>query len=291
MNGWLNLYKPKGITSAGLVGRVKRILGKVKIGHTGTLDPLAEGILPLALGEATKLADLLVDKPKTYQFTMQFGRQTTTSDAEGEVIATTDKLVSVEELVKITPKFIGNISQIPSIYSAIKIAGERAYKLARQGQEVAIPPRIIEIYDLKLDKFDSILQQATFTCHCSKGTYIRTLAEDIALSLQNLAFVIELRRLAVGKFNYDNSLNWTRLENSSTAKEELLHNLLSIDFLLDDIPVIIVNEEEAWRIRCGQQVQLGDSSRNFLAVKYDNKLLAIGSSEQGIFKIKRVFNL
>ena len=290
MNGWLNIYKPKNTNSAHIVAIVKRAFKGLKTGHAGTLDPLAEGVLPIALGEATKLADMLVSAEKTYEFTVKFGARTESGDLGSEVIETTDALVAKGEIEKIIPKFIGEITQTPSKFSAIKIKGVRAYKLARSGAEVAMPSRKIHIYSLKLLSFNEIEQTATLIAECSKGTYIRSLGEDIAFSLQNLGHVIELKRLAVGKFVAQNAIDLTKLD-LQLDMQQIYDQILPVDFVLDDILVINVVEDIALRIRNGQKVNIQNSQDGLSAVYCNGILCAIGEIESGLFKIKRVFNL
>ena len=210
VSGWLNIYKPKGMSSAKLVALVKRLvcaggiseLGKqkIRIGHAGTLDPLAEGVLPIGIGEATKLMQFLVNASKSYVFTIQFGMSTSTGDSEGDVILTTDRVPTEEQCFDVCENFIGTISQKPHAFSAVKVNGKRAYKLARENINFDLASRVIQIYDLKCLSVDSKTKTAQYLVECSKGTYVRKLAEDLALSLQSLGFVIELRRTRVGVF-------------------------------------------------------------------------------------------
>ena len=192
MNGWLNIYKPKGFSSAKIVSMVKRLFKGNKVGHTGTLDLEAEGVLPIAIGEATKLVRILIDAKKQYAFTVKFGAQTDTADSAGRVIKTASYIPEATECEQVCERFIGKVEQLPPAYSALKVDGQRAYKLAREGKEVILAKRSIYVYDLKCTSYDATQGTASYLCTCSKGTYIRTLAEDISLSLQSLGFVIEL---------------------------------------------------------------------------------------------------
>ena len=308
-NGWLNIYKPKNISSAHIINKVKRILGKgQKIGHAGTLDPMAEGILPVALGEATKLTGVMVDKSKTYEFAIQFGYKTDTADATGEIIDKSNINIEEEKLIEILQKFTGKIQQIPSKYSAIKIDGQRAYKKARRGEVFDMPSREIYIHDIILEEFKKQEGQAKIFCNCSKGTYIRTLAEDIAFGLQTLGFVIELRRLGVGSFKIDSSISLAEFDLTKTEKENLDESkfensfktlsqaILPVDFVLDDIPVINIGQEVAKKVKFGQKVLFSDVNNHeyqkLTALKHDSKLIATGKIiEDGKFSINRVFNL
>ncbi len=290
INGWLNIYKPRGISSAAVVAIIKRTFKGVKTGHAGTLDPLAEGILPIALGEATKLTEMLIDAKKTYQFTIKFGSRTSSGDIEGSVIATTENLVKESDINDVLHKFIGEISQVPPAFSAIKINGVRAYKLARAGDMPEMKMRQIHIYDLKLLAFNAEDQTATLICECSKGTYIRTLAEDIGFSLQNLGHVIELKRLGVGKFTVASAANLSDIQMQDNL-QRLSSHILPVDFVLDDILVINVSEDIALRIRNGQKIIFGDALEGLSVVYCNSILYAIGIVDDGLFKIKRVFNL
>lgn len=293
INGWLNIYKPRGITSAKLVGSVKRILGKVKIGHTGTLDPEAEGVLPLAIGEATKLCSILIDGRKKYIFRIQFGAKTTTGDIEGEIVEKTSFIPSKEACQKIVGDFIGILRQVPPIFSAIKIDGKRAYDIARSNQTCIMPEREITIYDLKFLDYDKENFTAEYEVECSKGTYVRTLAEDISLSLQSLGFVIELRRTQVASFLEEKSISFADLAllNREEACSKLLQNISKVDSVLDDIPVLDIDDEAAYKVRCGQQLYLNESDKDKLWLRYQNNVLSIGSLYQGRFNSARVFNL
>ncbi|QQV75134.1 tRNA pseudouridine synthase B [Rickettsia tillamookensis] len=287
---WLNIYKPRGISSAKLVSMVKKILGKVKVGYAGTLDVEAEGILPLAVGEATKLIQLLIDARKTYIFTVKFGLQTDSGDYAGKVIATKDYIPSQEEAYTVCSKFIGNVTQIPPAFSALKVNGVRAYKLAREGKEVELKPRNITIYNLKCLNFDEKNATATYYAECSKGTYIRTLAEDLALSLQSLGFVIELRRTQVGIFKEENAIHIISPEE--ITKEFLETKSIKIEAILDDILVLDATDSQAQQIKYGQKCLFNyEKDVDLLWVRYKSVLLAIGSLNKSCFNSLRIFNL
>jgi len=225
---------------------VKHVLKIKKVGHTGTLDLEAEGVLPIALGEATKLVSVVTDFIKQYAFTIQFGAKTDTADASGKKLKTTSYIPQEHECHTICNLFIGEIEQIPPAYSALKINGKRAYKIARTGNKVQLIKRTIHIIDLKCTNYDSNIGTASYICSCSKGTYIRTLAEDISLSLQSLGFVIKLVRLKVGIFISDNTVNLTNLRDKSyeNTKSILYNEFLKIETVLDDIPVLDINIEQ-----------------------------------------------
>ncbi|WP_341792667.1 MULTISPECIES: tRNA pseudouridine(55) synthase TruB [unclassified Rickettsia] len=296
-NYWLNIYKPKGISSAKAVAIIKRTLGKVKIGHAGTLDVEAEGILPLAVGEATKLMPILIDAKKTYIFTLQFGAQTDSGDYSGKIINTASYVPSKEEVFSVSSKFTGIISQTPPAFSAIKVNGVRSYKLARQGLAAELKARNITIYNLKCINFDEEKATATYCVECSKGTYIRSLAEDMALSLQSLAFVIELRRIQVGAFKMENAIIMSKPEESKQeiTKEFLEEKSIRIEAILDDILVLDATFEQAQKIKYGQKCYFNsrpsEDDVTLLWVRYEGVLLAIGSLNKNCFNSMRVFNL
>lgn len=295
MDGWINLYKPKGISSAKAVAIVKKSFPKRKIGHTGTLDLEADGVLPIAVGEATKLVSFLMDAIKKYQFVIKFGAKTDTADASGAIIAKSEYIPTAEECLNVCPNFIGEIKQIPPAYSALKIAGKRAYDLARRGETVILQERFITIYDLRLVSYSPQERSATYVCTCSKGTYIRSLAEDISLRLKTLGYVIELTRLSVGRFHLENSLDVKMLLKlgDESATQLLISQYSKIESILDDIPVLEATEAQVQKIYFGQEVifdEVNDLSQVW--VKNTNgKLIAIGSLYSKRFKSSRVFNL
>jgi len=289
INGWINIYKPIGISSAGLVGAVKKILGGVKIGHTGTLDVEAEGVLPLGVGEATKLAQFLVDAKKAYRFKVQFGACTNTGDRVGKILKTTEHIPSYQEAVDICKKFTGTITQIPPAFSALKISGVPAYKLARSGQSVELKPREIEIFSLNLESYDEQEKTATYYTECSKGTYIRTLAEDISLSLQSLGFVLELARTRVGVFDASSALKPSSA--SDLSAEAILSNLQNIEVVLADILVFDIDVDIALKVRHGKKIPIASNDIERIWLRANNKIIAIGSVRNGYFNSARVLNV
>jgi tRNA pseudouridine55 synthase len=294
MNGWINIYKPRGISSARAVSMVKRAFKGDKVGHPGTLDREAEGVLPMAIGEATKLVSILIDAKKQYAFTVKFGAKTDTADSAGKVIETTQHIPRKEECHQICSKFIGLIEQTPPAYSALKVNGERAYKLAREGKEVQLAKRNITIYDLKCTGYNEEHGTADYLCECSKGTYIRTLAEDISLSLQSLGFVVELRRLKVGMFDADNAINNSHYAELNLAEvtKLLQDKCLRIEDVLDDIPVLEASDSHAKLIRFGQTCQFDDEKNYDLVwIRNNGHIVAVGSLLERSFKSSRVFNL
>ncbi len=294
IDGWLNIYKPRGISSAKAVAIIKRSFKPSKVGHTGTLDLEAEGILPIAIGEATKLVSVLIDAKKQYSFTVQLGAKTDTADSAGKIIDRTENIPSEEECQEICSSFIGEIEQTPPAYSALKINGKRAYKIAREGGEVKLTKRKIHIFSLECTNYDADNKTANFICDCSKGTYIRTLAEDISLSLQSLGFVIELRRLKVGMFTSENAINISSFEDKDFEEiKNTLHNqCLKVEAVLDDIPVLDASLAQVQKIRFGQKCHFDyDQNCELLWIRHDNKIVAIGALHQNNFKPSRVFNL
>lgn len=296
-NGWLNLYKPLGISSAKLLSAIKSYLKqdctKIKIGHAGTLDLEAEGVLPVALGEATKLISILMDARKIYRFKIQFGANTNTGDKTGKITNVTDKIPTIESCQSIVDRFHGLITQYPPKFSALKVNGRRAYDLARAEIEFELRPREIRIFNLKCVAYDNINHTATYVTECSKGTYIRTLAEDIALSLQSLGFVLELAREQVGIFDKNSAIDVSSLAKISRADTNayLVQKILRIDAVLDDIPVLDIDDFCAFKVRNGQAVNFESPDKDFLWLRHHNNLLAIGKIFQGRFHSSRVFNL
>ena len=288
-NGWLNLYKPVGISSAGVVAIVKRVFGRnTKVGHTGTLDVEAEGILPIAIGEATKLVQFLMDARKTYRFTIKFGATTDTGDRAGQVVGRCDKIPKYQECLNVCEKFVGIITQIPPKFSALKISGVPAYKLAREGKAPEMKPRNIEVFSLKCTGYDELEGAATYVAEVSKGTYIRTLAEDISLCLQSLGFVIELARTRVGSFNESDSLDPESLKLKDLAEISAL--LQDPEVVLADIPVIHVDVDIAGKVRYGQKVFIESQDIDLVWLEHAGHVLAIGAMSSGCFVSARVFN-
>ncbi len=256
MHGWIILDKPLGLSSAGGVAAVKRILRqagypKVKIGHGGTLDPLATGVLPIALGEATKLAGRMLDATKAYDFTVRWGTATATEDAEGAVTATSDVRPDAAAVAAVLPQFTGPIAQTPPAYSALKVDGERAYKLARAGEVVELAQRHVTIFDLTLIAARD--DDATFSAIVSKGTYIRSLARDIALALGTVGHVAMLRRTKAGPFTLQDSIT---LDNLAVLVQggALEQALMPLTAGLDDIPALAVDPDQAAALQQGRRL-------------------------------------
>jgi len=297
VNGWLILDKPYGMTSTQAVGKVRWLFNAEKAGHGGTLDPLASGLLPIALGEATKTVSHAMDGRKIYRFTARWGEERTTDDLEGEVSATSDKRPAREEIEAVLPRFTGEIMQAPPAYSAIKVDGERAYDLARAGEVVELAERPILIEALTLVETPDP-DHATFEVTCGKGTYIRSLARDMGRALGSAAHVTSLRRVAVGPFTETHMIsleNLTELSHKAPGGDANKGVLLPIETVLDGIPALAIDEEQARRLKLGQSVLLRGANapiaEDAVLVMSGGKPLGIGTIIQGSLKPKRLFNL
>ncbi|MBL3284245.1 tRNA pseudouridine synthase B [Rickettsiales endosymbiont of Paramecium tredecaurelia] len=289
MEGWINLYKPKGISSSKATLILKPLVWPNKIGHCGTLDLEAHGVLPVAIGNATKFVDLVSNQRKKYFFTVQFGACTDTGDSAGKYVETTNIIPSNEDMCKVCDRFLGTITQTPSKFSAIKINGQRAYKLARSEQEFEMPSRQVHIYCLKLVACGE--GWASYEVECSKGTYVRSLAEQMASCLQSLGFVIDLERLSVGKFCANSALSLDLFKcPHPSALVNLKSNLLNLEFALDDILVLSIAESDAQKIAYGSSIDAPCSDDNSVCVKYNGKIVAIGLVKDKRFIPKKVFN-
>ena len=297
VHGWVILDKPHGMTSTQAVGKVRWLFNAEKAGHGGTLDPLASGLLPIALGEATKTVSYAMDGRKVYRFTAAFGEERTTDDLEGEVTVTSARRPTKEEIESILPRFTGVIMQAPPAYSAIKVDGERAYDLARAGEAVELAERPVLIEALRLvDMPDP--DHATFEVTCGKGTYIRSLARDMARALGTAAHVSMLRRVAVGPFTEAHMIsleNLTEVSHNAPGGNAMNGVLLALETVLDGIPALAVDEEKARRLRLGQNVLLRGANAPIVCdavlVMSGGKPLGIGQISEGMLKPKRLFNL
>lgn len=254
VDGWLILDKPAGITSTQAVNIVKRIFNAQKAGHAGTLDPLATGILPIALGEATKTVPYVMDGRKTYRFTLKFGEARATDDAEGAVTATSDHRPTTEAILAILPAFTGEIDQVPPAFSAIKVDGERAYDLARAGEAVELKSRKVAIHGLALIERPNP-DEARFEVRSGKGAYMRSLGRDLAIRLGTCGHITSLRRIAVGPFSEAAAISLASLQALGHSPAAFEH-LLPIETALDDIPALALTATEAIRLRSGQPVGL-----------------------------------
>ena len=291
INGWIILDKPQNISSNQVLRKIQYELRAKKAGHIGTLDPFATGVLPLAFGEATKLIQYLEGDQKTYEFELEFGTTTSTLDTEGEVTETSNNIPTLEELTKILPKFVGKITQIPPMYSAIHINGKRAYELARSGEEVELPSREITIHSLTLQSYDILRKRAHLSVTCSKGTYIRTLGQDIAKSLNTVGYLTSLRRTQNGIFNLSHTILLDNLKNM-LYKDCGETPVLPVETFLCDITVIALTQTESLKLKNGQAIDSkGYSPQNQpYACCLDNKLIALAEVKENKLLPIRVFN-
>ena len=303
MFGVINIYKPKGLTSHDVVGIVRKILGIKQVGHTGTLDPFAHGVLPVCVGKATRLIEYF-DDDKEYLATVKFGTATSTYDIEGEVTHTSQTVVSQEELLKELENFKGKIKQYPPKYSAVKVDGKKLYEYARQGVQIEIKPREVTVYNADLVSFDFEHQIAEIKIKCSKGTYIRSIANDLGVNLGCFGHLIELERALAGKFAVENSVKlpveilpkqpedkFVKYKIMNDAKSVLENNIQNpIEGM--SMPVINVDEEDYKRIRTGNPLTKSSDkikSGDFLILIYNNHMVAIGQYEGAKIKVKKVF--
>jgi tRNA pseudouridine55 synthase len=255
IHGWLVIDKPEGLTSAAVVARVRKMLSAAKVGHGGTLDPMATGVLPIALGEATKTVSFAMDGRKTYQFTAVWGTATDTDDREGRVIATSDVRPTRAQIRAALPRFVGAIAQVPPRYSAVKVEGERAYALAREGQDVALEARTVSVYSFDLIDETASESDTTFRVTCGKGTYIRALVRDLAEALGTCGHVGQLRRTACGPFSEEDAISLDKWEALGHCPAALAY-LRPVRTVLDDIPALALTDQEAHRLRHGQALAL-----------------------------------
>lgn len=307
IHGWVILDKPLDMTSTQAVSAVRRVYNAKKAGHAGTLDPLASGVLPIALGEATKTVPFAMEGEKTYRFTVKWGERTDTLDTEGKVVATSDTRPERAEIEAVLTDFIGEIQQIPPAFSAIKVDGERAYDLARDGETVELEARTIRVEDLRLlDCPEPDL--AVFEMHCGKGSYVRAMARDLAHALGTEGHVAALRRVGVGSFDAAESIRLDELEEMA-HKGAASEALLPVQTALDDIPALAVTEEEVFQLKQGRSIVLlprqakelkehrrprliGGKDCTFTALAVCGEVaVALGDAQAGKFQPSRVFNL
>jgi len=294
VHGWLIFDKPEGMNSTRAVGLVKSLYDAAKAGHAGTLDPLATGVLPIALGEATKTVPFVVEGSKVYRFTVRFGIETNTDDAEGKVTASSDRRPSSPEIEATLPRFTGEIIQVPPRFSALKVEGARAYELARDEEQFELEPRPVSIARLTLvahpDKDHCILET-----ECGKGTYVRALARDLGRALGSHGHVAALRRTRVGPFGEDRAVSVERLEALASDRDDLVTALEPVEIALRDIPALTVSAADATRLRRGQPVLLRGRDAPILAgtiyAMARGTLVAVGEVSEGELKPRRIFNL
>jgi tRNA pseudouridine55 synthase len=300
VSGWICLDKPYDLTSTHAVSRVRRLFNAQKAGHAGTLDPLATGVLPIALGEATKTVPFLMDADKAYRFTIAWGRSTATCDREGETVAESGARPTIAEVEAVLPRFVGEISQVPPAYSAIKIDGERAYDLARAGEVVELAARTVTIHSAHVAEAPDV-DHVTLEIECGKGTYVRAIARDLAEILGACGHVSALRRTRVGGFTEQSAVTLELLEDlGHKARQSEL--LLPVETALDDIPELAVTDEDAFRLKQGRPIvlvprqveslkaRLKPGSRTVSATA-GGSVVALCEMRAGRLEPSRVFNL
>ena len=291
ISGWVILDKPVGIGSTQCVSKIKWLFQAAKAGHAGTLDPLASGMLPLALGEATRTVPFIMDGQKTYRFTVTWGVETNTDDLAGEAVKKSDERPTKQEILALLPNYIGEIEQVPPQFSAVKIDGERAYKRARDGEEMEIKSRIVEIETLEL--IENTSDTATFEVLCGKGTYVRSLARDMGRDLKCYGHITELRRTSVAPFLEEDLIPLEKLVEMEGDLDKLDSELFTTGTALDEILEVPVTKEQVHRLRLGNSIVL--RGRDAIAhadeafASSGDELIAIGVIDKGQFKPKRVF--
>ncbi len=297
INGWLILDKPLEMTSTQAVGKVRWLFQAQKAGHAGTLDPLATGILPIALGEATKTVSFAVDGQKAYRFAVRWGVETTTDDTEGEAVRTSEIRPALGEIEALLPQFTGEIMQTPPAFSAIKIGGQRAYDLARDGEEVILEPRPAFIDMLRIVEMPDDTT-TVFEAECGKGTYVRAIARDLGRKLGCFGHVTSLRRTRVGPFSEDKAITLAELvalHDQDDGGAELMRCLMPIETALSDMTELNVTWPDASRLRLGQPVLIRGRDAPIMQGEVyavcKGQLVAIGEIERGELRPTRVFNL
>ncbi len=285
MFGFLNVYKPTGKTSHDVVAVLRRVTKIKQIGHTGTLDPFAEGVLPICIGKATRLIEYLNDD-KAYIGTIQFGSSTTTYDTEGEIVKTSDKIVTQENVEDCLKYFRGEIEQLPPIYSAIKVNGKKLYEYAREGQDVKIEPRKVTIFELELVNFDMQKQQAEVKIICSKGTYIRSIANDLGEKLGVFGHLIKLVRIKAGEFDVENSIKLEDLNTVEVVLSNLIYPTEKLNFMIYNL-----DNEEKKRISNGMAIIPNQQFKNdeYVILMDNEKLAAITKFDGKFLKCEKVF--
>ncbi len=297
VHGWLVLDKPLGLTSTEAVSRVKRAFDAAKAGHAGTLDPLATGVLPIAFGEATKTVPYVVDGQKSYRFTVGWGRETSTDDTEGEALRESPERPSRERIEAALDDFVGEVMQVPPHYSAVKVEGERAYDLAREGEAFELAARPVRIDRLELMELPDA-GHAVLEADCGKGTYVRALARDLGRTLGCFGHVTALRRTRVGPYTDADTISLADVEqlgHSAAGREGLDALLRPVETALDDIPALAVSGTDAARLKRGQAVLLRGRDAPILKgpvyAMSRGMLVALGEVQQGELRPTRVFNL
>ena len=285
MFGFLNIYKPKGKTSHDVVAILRRVTKIKQIGHTGTLDPFAEGVLPVCIGKATRLIEYLADD-KAYIGTVQLGKSTTTYDIEGDMVKVSDKEVSIEEIEKALQSFRGEIEQFPPIYSAIKVNGKKLYEYARKGEEVEIKPRKVTIKNLKILNYDSKDRALELYIECSKGTYIRSIANDLGEVLGVYGHLTKLVRVKAGEFEIKDCIRLEDLKTKEDAEKVLINPLEKLHYLKYEL-----GEEEKNKVLNGMEIFSPQDYEGIVILVYSNNILAIGEAFGRRIKCVKVFGI
>jgi len=295
IHGWLILDKPVGRTSTTAVAILKRLSRAKKVGHAGTLDPLASGVLPIAFGEATKTVSFAMDGRKVYRFKVRWGVETDTDDSEGKIVSESDTRPSQESIDAMLGRFTGTIEQTPPVFSALKIGGERAYNLAREGENVSLAPRTIDVHRLGLIETPDA-DHAVLEAECGKGTYVRALARDIGRALGCLGHVCALRRTQVGSFTEKDSVTIEEVKRiAQSGADALSASLLPVESSLGDVPSVSVSRADADRLTLGQAVLLRGRDApvmgGIVSVSAQGLLIALAEVEHGSLHPRRIFHL
>lgn len=284
MFGFLNVYKPKGITSHDVVSALRRITKVKQIGHTGTLDPFAEGVLPICIGKATRLIEYL-DDDKAYTGTIQLGSSTTTYDLEGEEVNFSDKKVTLDEIEAALDKFRGEIEQLPPIYSAIKVNGKKLYDYAREGKEVKIEPRRVNISKLEILEYDETNRRLTLHIECSKGTYIRSIAHDLGTELTTFGHLVKLVRVKAGMFEVNNAVSLEHIQTKEDVEKLLIAPLKKLNYMTYEL-----NKNELVKVSNGTAIMPSKElpENSLILLTSQERLIAAAKMTKGLLKCLKV---
>lgn len=285
MFGFLNIYKPKGKTSHDVVAILRRVTKIKQIGHTGTLDPFAEGVLPICIGKATRLIEYLADD-KAYIGTVQLGKSTTTYDIEGDAVKVSDKEISIEEIENALQGFRGEIEQLPPIYSAIKVNGKKLYEYARKGEKVEIKPRKVIINELKILNYDSENRLLELYIECSKGTYIRSIANDLGEALGVYGHLVKLIRVKAGEFDIKDCIKLEDIKTKENVERALINPLEKLHYKRYEL-----NEDEKNKVLNGMEISVSENVEGTVILVYSNNILAIGEASGLRIKCSKVFGI
>ena len=285
MKGIINILKPTNMTSFDVIAYLRKLTGEKRIGHTGTLDPMATGVLPVCIGKATRLIEYLKDD-KAYKGIVQLGSSTTTYDIEGEIVNVSDNSVTKEDIDSVLDSFRGEIEQLPPIYSAIKVGGKKLYEYAREGKEVDVQPRRVNIKEIKILNYDENSRQLELYIGCSKGTYIRSIANDLGEKLGTYGHLIKLVRVQAGDFDIENSVKLEDLENMEIVRQHLIEPVKMLDY-----PKYELSPEELEKVSHGMNIEPSDMAlkSGTILLMHNNELAAIGDLNNGVIKCNKVF--